>query len=72
MATFDTKVERMHHLPGEPQRAPLSLLAVMAMSQLRSRELCVRDIVGPLLEGEIDRARVLGSELAASITHATT
>lgn len=30
MATFDTKAERMHHLPGQPERAPPSLLAVMA------------------------------------------
>jgi Flavodoxin len=31
IATFDTKVEGMHHYPAQPQRAPPKLLAVMAM-----------------------------------------
>ena len=37
MATFDTKVESMHHLPGSAARAPRRPPAAMGMSPRRKR-----------------------------------
>jgi hypothetical protein len=69
VATFDTRIDKMRHLPGSAARA-----AARAMRRTGHRTLVkpesfyVRDIDGPLLEGETDRAREWGSALFASVT----
>jgi hypothetical protein len=64
VATFDTRVGKVRHLPGSAARK--------AAKQVRRRHLgrvvdtegfCVGDVAGPLLEGELDRARSWGSGL---------
>jgi hypothetical protein len=63
-ATFDTKIAKMRHLPGSAARA-----AARAMSRgghrtiVKPTSFYVRDIDGPLLDGEIDRANHWGSDL---------
>jgi Flavodoxin len=41
-------------------------------SVVKAESFYVRDVDGPLLDGEIDRARAWGRQLAASITKAAT
>ena len=72
MATFDTKVERMHHLPGSAAKSAAKAARRHGYeSAAKAESFYVRDIDGPLLDGELDRARAWGQQLAASITAAT-
>jgi flavodoxin len=72
MATFDTKVESMHHLPGSAARGAAKAARRHGYeSAAKAESFYVRDIDGPLLDGEIDRARAWGRQLAVSIAKAT-
>jgi hypothetical protein len=69
MATFDTKVESMHHLPGSAARGAAKAARRHGYeAPAKAESFYVRDIDGPLLDGEIDRARAWGRQLAASMT----
>lgn len=71
MATFDTKVESMHHLPGSAAKGAAKAARRHGYeSAAKAESFYVRDVGGPLLDGEIDRARAWGRQLAASITKA--
>jgi hypothetical protein len=71
MATFDTKVESMHHLPGSAARGAAKAARRHGYESVAKAEsFYVGDIDGPLLDGEIDRARSWGRQLAASMTQA--
>jgi hypothetical protein len=73
MASFDTKIESMHHLPGSAAKAAAKAARRHGYeSVVKSESFYVRDVDGPLLEGEIGRARAWGRQLAASITQAAT
>jgi hypothetical protein len=72
MATFDTKVESMHHLPGSAARGATKAARRHGYESVAKAEsFYVGDIDGPLLDGEIDRARSWGRQLAVSIARAT-
>ena len=67
LATFDTRVASMRHLPGSAARAAAKVgrhagfeLAAPPMS------FYVDDVDGPLVNGELDRATAWGQQLAAS------
>jgi len=73
MATFDTKVERMHHLPGSAAKSAAKAAHRHGYeSAAKAESFYARDIDGPLLDGEIDRARAWGRQLAASISEVAT
>jgi len=66
VATFDTRVAKVRHLPGSAARK--------AAKEVRRRHLAhvvdtesfyVEGVDGPLLEGELERARDWGARLAA-------
>ena len=64
LATFDTKIDKMRHLPGSAAKSAAKAgrrhgfeLAVPPESFF------VRDTAGPLVEGELDRARAWGQRL---------
>jgi hypothetical protein len=66
IATFDTKVERMHHLPGSAAKAAAKAARRHGYaSAARAESFYVHDLEGPHLDGEIDRARDWGRQLAA-------
>jgi Flavodoxin len=72
IATFDTKVERMHHLPGSAAKSAARAAHRHGYeSAAKAESFYVDDIDGPLLEGELDRAQAWGQQLAASISAAT-
>lgn len=68
MATFDTKVESMRHVPGSAAKGAAKAARRHGYESAAGPEsFYVRDIAGPLVEGEVDRARAWGRQLAASI-----
>jgi flavodoxin-like protein len=72
MATFDTKIESMRHLPGSAAKGAAKVARRYGYESVAKAEsFYVRDTDGPLLDGEIDRARQWGRQLAASIQRAT-
>lgn len=67
LATFDTRVDKVRHLPGSAARSAAKAVrrhgyAVPAPPQ----SFYVRDMAGPLLDGELDRATAWGRQLVAS------
>ena len=64
VATFDTKVEKVRHLPGSAARKAAKEVRRHHLGRVVGTEsFYVLDSVGPLAEGELDRARVWGSRL---------
>lgn len=64
VATFDTRVDKVRRLPGSAARKAGKLLRHLGYAQVLDAEsFYVADMEGPLLDGEMDRARVWGSRL---------
>lgn len=64
VATFDTRI-RQRALPGSAARAARRQLARSGYrTTVPPESFFVADIAGPLLSGEIERARLWGSKLA--------
>ena len=69
IATFDTKIKSMRHLPGSAAKSAAKAAHRHGYESLSKAEsFYVDDVHGPLLDGEIDRARAWGRQLAASMT----
>lgn len=64
VATFDTRVAKVRHLPGSAAKGAAKVarrLGYGAAAQAES--FYVDDVAGPLLDGELDRARAWGDRL---------
>jgi hypothetical protein len=74
VATFDTRVDKVRHLPGSAAKSAARSLHRHGFPRADYVEsFYVSDTDGPLLEGELDRARAWGRTLAhqaASPAHA--
>jgi hypothetical protein len=71
LATFDTKIKSMRHLPGSAAKSAAKAAHRHGYGSLSKAEnFYVDDVDGPLLDGEIDRARAWGRQLAASMIKA--
>lgn len=67
VATFDTRVAKVRHLPGSAARSARRLVAKRRIGQVIGGEsFWVDGVDGPLLDGEVERA----SEWAHSLVHA--
>lgn len=65
VATFDTRVTKVKHLPGSAAKAAGKEVRRHHLGRLvASMSFYVEDMKGPLHEGELDRALAWGSELA--------
>jgi hypothetical protein len=65
VATFDTRVGSVRHLPGSAAKAAEREVRRDHLGRLVGRaSFYVDDMAGPLLDGELDRARAWGEELA--------
>lgn len=65
VATFDTRVAKVRHLPGSAAKGAAKALAGHGYARLgRPTSFYVSDTPGPLLDGEADRARAWGTDLA--------
>ena len=65
VATFDTRVRRVRHLPGSAARNAVKLVRSKGYPTTSARSFYVEDVSGPLLPGELDRATAWGRELAS-------
>lgn len=64
VATFDTRVDKVRRLPGSAARKAGKLLRRAGYPQVLNPEsFYVADVEGPLLDGELDRARAWGARL---------
>ena len=71
VATFDTRVTKVKHLPGSAAKAAGKEVRRHHLGRLvASESFYVEDLKGPLHEGELDRARGWGSDLAVRRQHA--
>ncbi len=69
IATFDTRVDKVRHLPGSAAKgAAKSARHHGYKSADKPHSFYVSDTAGPLLDGELDRARDWGRELATDLT----
>lgn len=64
VATFDTRVASVRHLPGSAAKAAAREVRRRHLGQVIATEsFYVADTAGPLLDGELDRARAWGTSL---------
>lgn len=68
LATFDTRVAKVRHLPGSAARSAAKAGHKRGFTSSASPEsFYVEDLTGPLLEGELERATAWGRELGALV-----
>lgn len=74
LATFDTRVGKVKHMPGSAAKAAAKALRKHGYEPAVPPEsFYVADVSGPLLEGELERARAWGQTLAWALAgHAST
>ena len=63
VAAFDTRAERVRHLPGSAARHAMKLLRRDGYAPAGVESFYVADTAGPLLPGELDRALEWGRRL---------
>lgn len=64
VATFDTRVNKVRHLPGSAAKGAAKFVRKLGYSAAAEAEsFYVDDVSGPLLEGELERARAWGERL---------
>lgn len=67
VATFDTRVGKVRHLPGSAAKAAAKAMRRLGYHTVVPPEsFYVADVAGPLLDGELDRARRWAEQLAAA------
>lgn len=66
VATFDTRVSKVRHLPGSAAKGAAKLVHKLGYpSAAQAESFYVEDVTGPLLEGELDRAHAWGEMLGS-------
>jgi hypothetical protein len=66
VATFDTRVSKVRHLPGSAAKGAARLVHKLGYSSAAQAEsFYVEGVTGPLLEGELDRAHSWGEQLGS-------
>ncbi len=64
VAAFDTRVQKVRRLPGSAARKASKTARDLGYSPAGTESFYVEDVPGPLLPGELDRARAWGRRLA--------
>jgi Flavodoxin len=71
IATFDTKIESMRFAPGSAAKGAAKAARRHGYdSAAEAESFYVREVDGPLVVGEVDRARAWARQLATSMTRA--
>jgi flavodoxin len=69
VATFDTRVEKVRHLPGSAAKSASKTLRRLGYrTAAKPHSFYVLDTRGPLLAGEVDRAKAWGESLGSEVT----
>ena len=67
-AAFDTRVDMVRRLPGSAAKSATKVARKRGYQSLtRPESFYVQDVPGPLLDGEVQRAKVWGAQLAQSL-----
>jgi len=67
-AAFDTRVDMVRRLPGSAAKAAAKVARKRGYQSItRPESFYVQDVQGPLLDGEVQRAEVWGTQLAESL-----
>jgi flavodoxin len=67
VATFDTKVDKVRHLPGSAARGAANAAHKLGYKAAdKPMSFYVQGVAGPLLEGELGRAQAWGERLSRS------
>lgn len=67
VATFDTKVDKMRHLPRSAAKGAASSAHRLGYKTVvKPMSFYVKDVSGPLLDGELERAHAWGQRLGLS------
>jgi flavodoxin len=69
VATFDTKIGKARHMPGSARAAAKGMRRHGYATLVKPESFWVEDVSGPLRDGELERARAWGEELAAAVVH---
>lgn len=70
VATFDTRVTKVRHLPGSAAKSAAKSMRKHGYAATgKPQSFYVEDTPGPLVEGELERAKAWGEELATAVTH---
>lgn len=68
LATFDTRVTAMRHLPGSAARSAARAARHHGYRRTNDSEsFYVADVAGPLVDGELERATAWGRRIAAAV-----
>ncbi len=68
IATFDTRVDKVRHLPGSAAKAAAKVAHRHGFPRAEHVEsFYVDDVEGPLLDGELDRAAAWARQIAAGV-----
>jgi hypothetical protein len=66
VATFDTRVGKVRHLPGSAAKSASKVLRHLGYaSAVKPESFYVADTAGPLLDGELGRAEAWGEHLGS-------
>ncbi len=68
VATFDSRVDKVRKLPGSAAKKAAKLVRGLGFTPAGRESFFVEDTRGPLLPGEVERARAWGRGLAAEAT----
>lgn len=72
VATFDTRIDKVRHLPGSAAKAAAKEIKRHHLGRLVAVEsFYVKDTDGPLVDHELERAESWGAGLASQHTHRT-
>jgi hypothetical protein len=66
VATFDTRVDKVRRLPGSAARRASRVARSRGFRTVGTNSFYVVDTSGPLVDGELQRARGWGRQLAAA------
>jgi len=68
IAVFDTRIEKARRLPGSAAAKAAKLAGHLGYAPAGRQSFYVSDTSGPLLPGELDRARAWGAQLAVEMS----
>ncbi len=66
-AAFDTRVDKVRHLPGSAAAKAAKIARRLGYAPAGHQSFYVTDTMGPLLPGELERAKTWGEQVAAEV-----
>jgi hypothetical protein len=68
IAVFDTRIQKARRLPGSAAAKAAKLASRLGYAPAGRQSFFVSDTSGPLLPGELERARAWGAQLAVEMS----